>query len=181
MPGSVFLEGETVSLRVVNPTAEADAKLIQDSINEPETRRAMGLTDPYSEYREGQFLEDMDDRDDHILFFISTDSEEAPVGNVELFDIDRTHGRAEIGCWVYEPHRERGYATAACRLLLQYAFDELRLHRIDAVAYHQNAASRALIESLGFEHEGVRRDAAYIDGEYADVHEYGLLASEFLT
>lgn len=178
MPGPVFLRTETVSLRVIDADAEEDSRIIQESINDPETRRPMGLTEPYSERSERKLLHDIDDRDDHILLFVSVDEEDIPVGNVELFDIDRTHGRAELGCWVYEPYRAQGYATAACNLLLQYAFDELRLHRVDAVAYEPNAASRALIENLGFEHEGIRREAAYINGKRADQYVYGLLASE---
>ncbi|WP_135306466.1 GNAT family N-acetyltransferase [Haloarcula amylovorans] len=178
MPGPAFLRSEAVTLRPVNADCDDDVQAIQRAINNPNTRRPMGLTDPHSAQSERAWLQDLDDREDHILLFIATD-ENTPVGNVELFDIDHCHGRAELGCWVYEPHRGQGYATAACQLMLRYAFTELRLHRVDAVVYDTNDASQALIETLGFAHEGVKREFGYLDGEFVDQHQYGILGSEF--
>lgn len=179
MPGPAFLDSDTVSLHPVNVDSDEDVRLIQQAINNPDTRRQMGLTRPYSARSEQTWLQDIDDREDHILLFIMATEEDTPVGNVELFDIDQTHGHAELGCWVYEPHRNQEYATAACALLIKYAFEELRLHRLDAVAYETNDASQALAETLGFVHEGIRREFAYVDGEFIDQHQYGLLATEW--
>jgi RimJ/RimL family protein N-acetyltransferase len=64
--------------------------------------------------------------------------------------------------------------------MTDYAFDELRQHRVSARVFGFNEASRALFEdTLGYRHEGVHREETYIDGEYRDVHYYGVLESEW--
>lgn len=63
--------------------------------------------------------------------------------------------------------------------MVAYAFDELHLHKVTASAYASNEASRALFESVGFTHEGVGREDAFLGGRYHDTHYYGLLVDEW--
>lgn len=179
VPGPPFLTSDDVALCPINPEDETDVATVQASINDPNTRRLMGLTTPYSELGEQEWLRSTDERDDHLLLFVVDRTTEEPVGNVELLDITHPHGHAEIGCWIYSDYREQGYATAACELLLKYAFTELRLHRVGAVALDSNSGSKRLLQSLGFVHEGTSREYAYVDGEYVDLHRYSLLATEW--
>lgn len=62
----------------------------------------------------------------------------------------------------------RGIMTEALRLLIRYAFDELRLHRIMANYQATNVRSGALLRRLGFAIEGFARDYLYINGRWAD-------------
>ena len=72
-----------------------------------------------------------------------------------------------------------GYATEATELLVAYGFDQLRFNKVVAHAFAFNAASRRVLEKVGFTEEGVDREEAFIDGEYVDVHRYGLLEREW--
>lgn len=85
----------------------------------------------------------------------------------------------ELSYWTLAGHRGRGYAPRAVRLLCRYAFDELRLERLEAYVEPDNAASRAVAETLGFHEEGLaRRRELTQHGERRDVVLYGLLPGE---
>ena len=68
-------------------------------------------------------------------------------------------GVAELGYWVKREARRRGVATAAARLLIHWAFEELGFERIELQTYPGNAVSQRLAESLGFRREGLLRGA----------------------
>ena len=62
----------------------------------------------------------------------------------------------------------RGYMTEGVRLMLWYAFQELRLHRVEASIQPGNEASLRLIQRLGFRQEGYSPDMLFIDGAWRD-------------
>jgi ribosomal-protein-alanine N-acetyltransferase len=87
------------------------------------------------------------------------------------------HG--SIGYDLKQSHWRRGLATEALSKIVHAAFSGLlpcgRLHRIQADTVLGNAASERLLLRLGFEEEGIRRDAMYIRGSYWDMKCFGLL------
>ncbi len=101
------------------------------------------------------------------------------IGTVTLASIDRTHHRAELGYALAPEQRGQGRATEAVRLALAHAFDALEMHRIEADVDPNNAPSIALLERLGFTREGYRRERWFMDGEWQDTVDYGLLASRW--
>ncbi|MDX1745659.1 MAG: GNAT family protein, partial [Halobacteriales archaeon] len=117
-------------------------------------------------------------RDYDVLQLIVFD-EGVRVGMVELNPIDRETGVAELAFWIHPDHREHGYGREAIAVLLEYTFDELRVHKVTANAFASNEASRNLLTSLGFTEEGIGREDTYMDGVYADTHYYGILEDEW--
>ncbi|HEX7029766.1 MAG TPA: GNAT family N-acetyltransferase, partial [Gammaproteobacteria bacterium] len=79
---------------------------------------------------------------------------DALIGTVTLFRLDRDHRRAEIGYALASAHWGKGFAGEALRLALHYAFDTLRLERIEADTDPRNTPSRRMLEQLGFVLEG---------------------------
>ena len=73
----------------------------------------------------------------------------------------------------------KGIATEAGRVILEYAFGRLELNRVGAVCMVENAASRRVLDKLGFEFEGIARQEIMKDGVYYDVAHYGLLSEDF--
>ena len=63
--------------------------------------------------------------------------------------------------------------------ILEHAFCDLALRRVIARAHVQNSASRALLTSAGFVHEGTLRQDLYAKGLFWDVAYFGLLVGEF--
>jgi RimJ/RimL family protein N-acetyltransferase len=73
----------------------------------------------------------------------------------------------------------QGYGTEALHLALQYAFDELNLHRITLTVIAYNERAIALYERAGFQREGVFREFGQRDGKRYDMYLYGLLRPEW--
>jgi RimJ/RimL family protein N-acetyltransferase len=85
-----------------------------------------------------------------------TDSSKRPfLGHVMLHTVAWRHKRAEIGYWLVPAARGRGVGHTAVSLLVDWAFDELALERLEITTTPDNGAARALAGSLGFVEEGV--------------------------
>ena len=83
--------------------------------------------------------------------------DDVPIGCAELLiHPNGNHwwgeGAAELGYWVAEEFQGRGYATEACKILIERAFEELNVQRIFASYKNENTASKGLLEKLGFKY-----------------------------
>ncbi|MGA9585085.1 MAG: GNAT family N-acetyltransferase [Terracidiphilus sp.] len=74
---------------------------------------------------------------------------------------------------------ERGLGRSILKELMRIAFRELGAHRLFLDVYEDNARARHLYESLGFQYEGIMRDAANRDGQWHDLHLMSILESEY--
>lgn len=173
MPGPAFLTGERVSLRTVE---EEDAEFVHESVNMPEIRKPMHASNPYT-LNEIRALFDSDS-DSSAVRLLVTDGTE-PVGMVGFSDVDEIAGTAALSCWIRPSGWGEGYGTEAVELLVEYGFDQRRLHKFVAEVVEFNEASRRLVEKVGFVEEGRRREHDFVDGEYHDCLSYGLLAAEW--
>jgi [ribosomal protein S5]-alanine N-acetyltransferase len=75
---------------------------------------------------------------------------------------------ATLGYWVAEPVNGRGLATRAVREVVDIAFEELGLHRLEAATLVENAPSQRVLEKNGFERIGLARRYLQIAGEWRD-------------
>ena len=82
---------------------------------------------------------------------------------------------ASLGYKIDHQYWNQGYATEACKCLLDYAFRELKFHRIIAEIIPHNAPSTRVVKSLGFVQEGIEREAAEINGKWQDLMLYAKL------
>ncbi|MBU3734099.1 MAG: GNAT family N-acetyltransferase [Candidatus Planktophila sp.] len=73
-----------------------------------------------------------------------------------------------IGYWIDKNFANRGFTTQAVELLTQYAFEELKLHRIEINLRPENASSRRVAEKAGYVFEGERPRYLHIDGQWRD-------------
>lgn len=174
MPGATFLRGENVTLRTVE---EADVEFLRDTINDPEVREGLLTAKPLNGRQEREYFEERISSDETVSLLICEGDD--PAGTIGLNDVDQRTGTCEIGLWLAPEYHGRGYGTEASRLLTGYAFDELRMHRVQARVLADNVASRRIWEKLGFAEEGVHRDEAYRGGRHVDVHYYGVLDEEW--
>ena len=84
-----------------------------------------------------------------------------------------------IGYCFDEPVWGKGYATEAVRAMLQWAYGALDLNRVEAELDTRNAESARVLEKLGFEREGLRREDCIVSGEVSDSWIYGLLRRDW--
>lgn len=104
--------------------------------------------------------------------------DDVPIGNCTLFRVDRQHRRCELGYGLAPSLQGQGLALEATKLAIDYAFNELDLHRIEADIDPRNAGSCRLVERLGFQREGLLRERWRVNGEITDTAFYGLLSSD---
>ena len=88
--------------------------------------------------------------------------------------------RAEFGFTLARDHQGRGFASEAASRLLDYAFDDLGLHRVVAIADCRNTPSWALLERIGMRREGHFLENVWFKGEWADEYLYAVLKDEWL-
>jgi len=180
MPGPVFVRNGPITLR---PVEESDYDFFRRHANYPAVRPGFGGGSPVSADDVAGRIEDMQEDDEAETFLVCAERDDDDpaerVGEVFLFDLYERRGSVEIGYWVAPAHQGKGYATAAAELAVDYCFTERRLHKVDARVLAFNDGSRAVLEKLGFEREGRRRETFYVDGEYVDADLYGLVESEW--
>jgi len=103
----------------------------------------------------------------------------AVIGTVTLASIDRKNKRAEVGFMLDRAMWRRGYMSEALGALLDHAFGELDLARIEADVDPDNAGSLGLLERLGFQREGYLRERWRVGGGVQDTVMLGLLRREW--
>jgi ribosomal-protein-serine acetyltransferase len=101
------------------------------------------------------------------------------VGVIGYHQIDWAHRSASLGYWLAEAVQGQGIMTKACRFLVDYAFAELKLNRVEIRCATGNHKSRAIPERLGFKLEGTVRQAEWLYDHFVDHAVYGLLAGEW--
>lgn len=102
------------------------------------------------------------------------------LGTIGLYNISRTHHRAEYGRFLIAPgHRRQGYGRDALYLLLDFAFNTLNLNRVYGDILANNHAAIALDERLGFTLEGTFSQHVYKHGKCLDVVRMGITADEW--
>jgi ribosomal-protein-alanine N-acetyltransferase len=87
------------------------------------------------------------------------------------------HGRFQCGSLAYAsfaPTAGQGYMSEGLGLVVQYAFEQLRLHRLEANIQPANLASRRLVQRLGFQMEGYSPALLFIDGAWRDHERWAL-------
>jgi ribosomal-protein-serine acetyltransferase len=97
------------------------------------------------------------------------------VGVIALKSIDTTNRNASLGYYLAATHQGRGLVTKGCRILLDYAFAQLQLNRVDILCATGNARSRAIPRRLGFIEEGTLREAQWLYDHYVDLVVYAML------
>lgn len=107
--------------------------------------------------------------------------DEVLVGEINLSAVQRgPFQSAYVGYWVAEEHAGRGYVPEALVVLARFAFEELRLHRVQVAIIPRNSASRRVVEKLGIREEGVALRYLEINGCWEDHIRYAITAEEWV-
>ncbi len=116
-----------------------------------------------------------------IGFFVGRIEDDAFLGVVNINDIVYGGLRSgTLGYYVAHDFARRGYMSEGLSLVLDRAFTDIQLHRIEANVQPGNLASLALIQRLGFRKEGFSPAYLQIDGVWRDHERWAILAEEWL-
>lgn len=104
------------------------------------------------------------------------------VGEVNLNNVIRGAMQSgTIGYWIDERHAGKGLVAEGVVLLMQYAFENLGLHRVEICIVPRNLNSRRVVEKLGIREEGLAQRYLEINGVWEDHVRYGMTREEWST
>jgi RimJ/RimL family protein N-acetyltransferase len=162
---------------VLDAITPADAERVAEYCVDVELQRFVPLPVPYSlavaEGFVGEYADKVAEGGRGMLWAIRVPEF---VGVVEL--MPRDEGVDEIGFWIGEPHRGRGYMTEALRAVVDYAFGPLGERRLLWRGYVDNEASAVVARKAGFRYEGNERAGGLHRGEPVDMLRAAILATD---
>ena len=174
-----MLIGQKVLLRSVR---RSDIQYFLKWFNDPEVIQYTSLYLPMTEMSEEKYIEELESdrtKANFVIEAIDGDSSK-PIGNTGLNSISPKDHHATFGiaigekdCW------SKGYGTEAARLLINYGFEQLNLHRINSSAFAFNERSLRLHLKVGFKEEGRQREGIYKNGKFQDLVGFGILRAEW--
>lgn len=169
------LAEESILLRPLAPT---DEDAIFEACQDPEVTRWTSVPSPYQREHASGFIDEtiaawQAGRDP--TFAIVDRASSALAGCIGLVGRD---GAYEIGYWLAPSARGRGVATAAVKLISEWAIRRLGVDRIGLLVYVGNDASARVAEKAGYRREGLLRRYADQRGQRRDVIVYSLIADD---
>ena len=184
------LTTERLTLRLMRPS---DANTLATYRNDPDTARYQSWPLPYTPLMAADLLADQADTIDigpdgwlqvaiDLIDLIDREHEgpATMIGDLAV-GLEQAGAIASIGYTLAPDRRGHGYATEAAAALIEALFTHTQVHRVVATLDPQNTASERLLERLGFQREGVARQAAFVGGRWVDDLTYSLLRSDSLV
>jgi ribosomal-protein-alanine N-acetyltransferase len=112
-------------------------------------------------------------------FFIFREFDEVLLGGLTLSNVRRgVTQAASVGYWMGLPYTRQGHMTNALGGAMRFAFEDLKLHRLEAACMPHNEASIRVLERNGFRREGLARRYLKIDGEWQDHLLFAILVDD---
>lgn len=174
-PGAPVLEGEKVRLR---PVRESEVAQLTAWFNDAEVNHWLHQSereDATPEDRRPVYIPE----EDESLLSLAIEGDGRLVGVIHLVGIDRVHGRAELAIMIGDKGAwNHGYGTDAMRTLLEYAFGEMGLRRVELITDADNARGIRAYQKAGFVHEGTLRKHRVRHGEPIDMIVMSVLQEE---
>lgn len=136
---------------------------------------------PISRYQEEKWMErTLDQSKERNKIFAIETKEGVYLGGIGLHNISWENGNAEAGIVIgKKEYWNKGYGTDAMIVLLDFAFNQMNLHRVYLKVYAYNNRGIKSYEKCGFKREGILRHDRYANGKYHDTIIMGILKDEF--
>ncbi len=166
------LKGEHIILRALEPE---DLEFVLAIENDERIWHLSNTQVPFSRFVIKEYLENAhkDIFEVKQLRLVISDTKEAPLGLIDLFNFDFKNKRAGVGILIKEEsNRDKGYGHEALTLLVDYSFKFLGLHQLYCNISEENTASLKLFGKLGFKTIGLKKDWNFNNGIFHN--EYSL-------
>jgi len=177
MGSTIFLADDLVALV---PLEDQHVPTMVRWINDQAVLQYLMIPGRCTEDQEREWLQNLRNSQSDIVLGITVREDGRHVGNVGLHSISPTNQHAEYGIMIGErDYWGKGLGTAAGRLMLDYGFNQLNLHRIHLRVFSFNPRGISSYEKLGFQHEGRLREHVFRNGVHHDEIQMGLMREEF--
>jgi ribosomal-protein-alanine N-acetyltransferase len=101
------------------------------------------------------------------------------IGIIGHYRIQTENYRAEIGYMILPQYHGKGIAAEAIKAVVEYGFEEMQLHSIEAIIDPENQASEKVLLKSGFVKEAHIKENEYYNGKFIDTVIYSLLRKNF--
>ncbi len=190
--GSCWLAGPVISLDVfrdqpiltgprvrLEPLGSGHFEGLRPMFDDPEGTRLTGTHQRFTEDELRRWLATRQNHHDRADWAIVRREDDAVLGEVVLSELDGHNASVSFRISLVGPGVfGRGYGTEATRLVVDYAFDVVGLHRIGLEVFDFNPRARRVYEKCGFVREGLRRDALRWDGRWHDAVRMAILSTD---
>jgi RimJ/RimL family protein N-acetyltransferase len=170
-----LLEGKLVNLRVMEGE---DVDFLVEYGND---MRCMGEYWPDEQRSKSDWVKMFDNlqsspRDFKV--FIIQKKDGTKIGDIH-HGLNQPHNLMEIHYWLVQKERNKGYATEAVQLMVDYLFLSKEFVRIQAITDVRNKPSQRVLEKVGFRREGTIRNCYFNRGTWRDYYLYSILRREW--
>ncbi|WP_152396052.1 GNAT family N-acetyltransferase [Paenibacillus guangzhouensis] len=172
-----FLTGQQVYLRPLN---NEDTEVYYQLLHDADMLRLTGTQQHFTREQIERYIDSKSQDSSSILLLIAETDTDEIVGDIALQDISSTNRSANLRIAISAArHQGRGYGSEAIRLLLDYGFGVQNLHRIELNVYAYNERAQHVYRKLGFQQEGIQRDAVFYNHQYHDAILMSMLEHEY--
>ncbi|MFV0531383.1 MAG: GNAT family N-acetyltransferase [Flavobacteriales bacterium] len=172
------LTSENIKLRALEPE---DISILYEWENQADHWLDSQTLHPYSKYLLNQYIENASYdifQMKQLRLVIVLKINNQSIGFVDLFDLDLKNSRVALGILIgEESFKNKGYASEAIQLMIQYAFKTLNLNQVYAHVVANNKVSLQLFKKNGFEKTMVKKDWVQINHQFLDVNLYQIFKS----
>lgn len=163
----------------LEPLTEAVFDEYWAALVDPEVSRLTGTHATFEAEQVRTVLRHRSEQHDRADWAILRQHDGAFLGEAVINDFDPHNESAGYRIWLAGPaHFNHGYGTEATRLVVDYAFDRIGLHRLELEVFAFNPRARRVYEKCGFQLEGTLRDALQWDGVFIDTHKMAILRAD---
>lgn len=165
--------GETVYIRLLKTDDAVNALRLQtdnrDFFEEFSMNRNRDFYTMESQMKRIEKYNENMQKDQEYYFGIFKNDDNTLIGTINLFQVLRGGLQsAFIGYFLDKNHNGKGYTTEAAKLIVEHAFHDLKLHRVEAGVMPHNIASMRVLEKAGFHKEGIAKSNVKINGNWED-------------
>ena len=177
VPSELNIVGERIAL---GPLRRDSVPLYQRWMNDFVTIRGYDIPAPRTGDAVAAWHERLRTTNRHIMFALYERATMRVIGHTGLLDVDRRHRNAEFDILIGETDcRGKGYGSEATRLVLEYAFAQLRLESVYLRVLAFNEPGIRAYRKAGFREAGRLRDHWFVGGRHWDMVYMDCLSSEY--
>lgn len=172
----MFIKAGELCLRRPEPK---DVEALYRYRNDPDIMAALcGFTKGYSHADMLDWVErQRKNRDD--LVWVIADADDRCIGHCGLYKLNWAAGSAEVAICLGSAAFRKGQSRSIMKALGDYAFHQLHIRRISSEVLATNKLAMNFNKRCGMSEEGILREAEFRNGQYVDVHVFGLLSREW--
>lgn len=171
-----YLESDRLLLK---PVEEADIAALLELRWDKSIMQYL-VHDPIGMKQQKEWFQGLGAKNLALSIFLKSGEDAELIGTIGLYEINMRHQRAIWRLRLTPRVQGKGIGFEATRMLLEYGFYTLNLHKICSDSFSDNAAIVKLSKKLGFTDEGLLRKHYYHEGEFRDVIFFGILKEDFI-